>query len=154
MTNWLLHMVKLFWNEMLWFLVTFVDAKEFFCLAVGIFRTFLLMFEPSMGRSWVHSWGSLNRWPSLANFLSSPLLIRRSQCSWLLTCESWILLLYVLRRPSWEHSRSSERLSRCAWFSSSFTLLVFFHPGTLPCLPAGCLWGYSNIRLVFQGVTN
>lgn len=81
-------------NFYLIFFFSFVDFKEFFCLAVGVFWTLLLMFEPSKGRSWVHSWSSLNRWPSLANLLVLlPLssLLWREKVSLLMAVSLWKL---------------------------------------------------------------
>lgn len=98
-----------------------------------------------MGRSRVHSWGSLNRWPSLANLLAllplPPLLSKRSRCSWLLTCESWILQLYILRRPTQKHSGSPEQLFRWAWFSSLlFCISLKQGHNVVPWEPVSVIW--------------
>lgn len=138
------------------FFFCFVDLKEFFCLAVGVFWTLLLMFESSKGRSWVHSWSSLNRWPSLANLrvllpLSS--LLWREKVSLLVAVNLWKLDSTGLSPYS-----SKLWILKFIWVVVlMYTVFFLFQPlrfpastvKVFPTLP-GCLFGYSNIHSFSQ----
>lgn len=113
------------------------------------------MFEPSKGRSWVHSWSSLNRWPSLANLLVLlPLssLLWREKVSLLMAVNLWKL-------DSTGLSTYASKLGMLMFFwvvVLMYTVFFFFNL----CFPAsthkifltlpGCLFGYSNIHSFSQ----
>lgn len=146
-------------NFYLIFLFSFVDFKEFFCLAIGVFWTLLLMFEPSKGRSWVHSWSSLNRWPSLANLLVLlPLfsLLWREKVSLLMAVSLW-----KLDSTGLSPYASKLGIVMFVWaVLLMYTVFFLFQPlcflasthKIFPTLP-GCLFGYSNIHTVFHKAT-
>lgn len=138
------------------FFFSFVDLKDFFCLAVGVFWTLLLMFEPSKGRSWGHSWSSLNRWPSLANLLVLlPLssLLWREKVSLLMAVNLW-----KLDSTGLSPYTSKMGILKFIWVVVlMYTVFFLFQPlccpasthKIFPTLP-GCLFGYSNIHSFSQ----